>query len=118
MLPARAVRPRREGGGLIMLTRRDLLRTSAALGAAAVLGSRGTDAEARRLRGGSVLAARARRPGQRQGRPERLRADRIPRPDAHAVALCATELRRPPLLRAHLDPALHRMAVPRRDRRG
>ncbi len=38
-----------------MLTRRDLLRTSAVLGAAAALGGTGTEAEARRLRGGSIL---------------------------------------------------------------
>src|SRR4030095_14025275 len=43
------------GGGASMLNRRDFLRTSAALGAGTVLGSAAWEAEARRLRGGSIL---------------------------------------------------------------
>src|SRR5262249_50891418 len=47
---------RREAeGGEIMLTRRDFLRTTAALGAGSVLGSAAFEAEARRLPGGSIL---------------------------------------------------------------
>src|SRR5262245_60452397 len=46
---------RGEGGPWIMLTRRDLLRTTAALGAASILRPALRDAEAKRLRGGSIL---------------------------------------------------------------
>jgi phospholipase C len=44
-----------QGGLSIMLTRRDLLRTTAAIGAASMFGPGLRDAEAKRLRGGSIL---------------------------------------------------------------
>ena len=63
-----------------------------------------------------VQAADAARPARQRRPRERLRARRLPRADDPGVALRAAELRRPPGLRPHVDPALPRVALPGRTR--
>ena len=58
-------------------------------------------------------AGRRRRPREHDRRRQ-LRADRVPRADDARVTVRAARVRRQPTLRPHVDPAVHRVALPRR----